>query len=42
MTTPNDRHWHRSTLREVRRAVRAQHERQGLIGQSLYLGTLGT
>ncbi|WP_426664341.1 AtpZ/AtpI family protein [Rhodanobacter aciditrophus] len=41
MTTPNDRHWHRSTLREVRRAVRAQRERQGLIGQSLYLGTLG-
>jgi ATP synthase protein I len=41
MTTPNDRHWHRSTLRQVRRAVRAQRERQGLIGQSLYLGTLG-
>lgn len=41
MTTPTDRHWHRSILREVRRTIRAQHERQGLIGQSLYLGTLG-
>lgn len=41
MIAPTDRHWHRSILREVRRAVRAQRERQGLIGQSLYLGTLG-
>ncbi|HUB90355.1 MAG TPA: AtpZ/AtpI family protein [Dyella sp.] len=41
MITPTDRHWHRSILREVRRTLRAQRERQGLIGQSLYLGTLG-
>ncbi|HET7331107.1 AtpZ/AtpI family protein [Dyella sp.] len=41
MNMPTNPHWHRSILREVRRAVRAQRERQGLIGQSLYLGTLG-
>jgi ATP synthase protein I len=41
MTTPADQHWHRSILREVRRAVRAQRERQSLLGQSLYFGTLG-
>ena len=41
MITPTHRHWHRSILREVRRTIRAQRERQGLIGQSLYLGTLG-
>lgn len=38
--SPNQR-WHRSILREVRRITRAQREREGLIGQSLYLGTLG-
>lgn len=41
MTLPANQRWHRSILREVRRVVRAQHERQNLIGQSLYLGTLG-
>jgi len=41
MTPPADQRWRRSIVREVRRTVRAQRERQGLIGQSLYLGTLG-
>ncbi len=41
MTMPTDELWHRSILRKVRRTVRAQRDSQGLIGQSLYLGTLG-
>ena len=41
MIPPADQRWRRSILREVRRTLRAQRERQGLIGESLYLGTLG-
>lgn len=38
---PADRDWHATVRRQVRRIDRARRERRGLIGQSLYLGTLG-
>lgn len=41
MPTPADRDWHALVRRQARRIDRARRERRGLIGQSLYLGTLG-
>lgn len=41
MPTPADRDWRNLVSRQARRIARARHERRGLIGQSLYLGTLG-
>jgi ATP synthase protein I len=41
MTTPTDRDWRDLVHRQARRIPRARRERRGLIGQSLYLGTLG-
>lgn len=38
---PADRRWHASVVREAQRLARAQRERRGLIGQTLFLGTLG-
>ncbi len=41
MTSPADRDWRDLVHRQARRITRARRERRGLIGQSLYLGTLG-
>lgn len=41
MTTPADRDWREMVSRQARRIARARREQRGLIGQSLYLGTLG-
>lgn len=41
MTLPDDRDWRDLVHRQARRIARARRERRGLIGQSLYLGTLG-
>lgn len=41
MNAPNDPRWQHSVRREVRRLARARRQRRGLLGQSLYLGTLG-
>lgn len=36
-----DREWRHDVLRDARRMLRARRQQRGLIGQSLYLGTLG-
>lgn len=41
MTTPANRDWRDLVRRQARRIARARKEQRGLIGQSLYLGTLG-
>lgn len=40
--TPSDHDWYSRVIRQARRIRLASRDRQGLLAQSLYLGTLGT